>query len=381
MHGGMKASCTALLIAMLSLGACAEDAVEVPTNNIDPMDLVSFSDGKADGSIFDPNRIVDDFAYEDGTFLTKAEVQSFLEYSPYGRRSRLADLTLPDGRKLSSHLVDIAVEYRISPLVLLVRMQVEQSLVSYEGTLTQTRLNKAMGCGCPDFTGCASAYAGISSQLVCSAQLQREYLDDMKFGGTTVTGWRMGLTKYSEDDVEVTPANYATAALYTYTPWTLQYQGGNWLYWNVYRKFVNHALGDTLNHHWIGGDCSSNEDCAFEGGQCVLLEGLGVCTQTCEGYCPEAHHHPSTGTFCANIEPFGGSDGACLSVCDENAFPYNEGCPEGLECAEADRFGEPAGQRFVCAPDFNATVTEQPLRALPEDEEPVDPDPAPSPHD
>ena len=380
MHTSMKVLRTFLLITTLLMGGCAEEAEGLPPNSIDPDDLVVFSDGKADGSTFDPNRIIDDFAFEDGAFLTKAEVQSFLESSPYGRRSRLADLSLPDGRKLSSHLVDTAIEYSISPLVLLVRMQVEQSLVSYEGALSQDRLDKATGCGCADYTSCSSAYAGIASQLICAAQLQRQYLDDMDAGDSTVTGWSVGVSKHSEDDVEITPSNRATAALYTYTPWTLQYEGGNWLHWNVYRKFVKHALGYTVNHHWIGGDCSSNDDCAFEGGQCVLLEGLGVCTTACDGYCPEAYQHPSTGTFCAAVEPFGGVDGACLSVCDDHEFPYTEGCPEGLVCVEADRWGEPAGQRFVCAPDFNATVTQETLRTLPDSDVPVNPDPDPNPH-
>ena len=383
MHECMKSRLTALILLALALalGACAEDAVEVETNQVDPADLVAFSDGKADGSLFDADRIMDDFAFEDGGFMTKAEVQAFLEDSPYGRRSRLADLTLPDGRRLSSHLVDAALEYRISPLVLLVRMQVEQSLVSYEGNISQARLDKAMGCGCADYQSCSAAYSGIASQVVCAADLFRSYLDALDGSGETVTGWGVGSTKMSLDDVSVTPANRATAALYTYTPWTLPYSGGNWLHWNVYRKFVNHALDGRLNHHWIGGDCSVSEDCAFEGGTCLLLEGFGICTRPCEGLCPEAYQHLSTGTFCAAVEPFGGEDGACLSVCDEDAYPYNEGCRDGLECVEADRFGEPAGTRFVCAPNFNATVSEQDITALPDDEEPVEPDPMPNPHE
>ena len=381
MHKGMRGMWTALVFMSLAIGACAEELVEVPANNIDPDDLVAFVDGKADGSVFDPNLTVDDFAFEDPGFLTKAEIQSFLEYSPYGRRSRLADLVLPDGRRLSSHLADAAQEYRISPLVLLVRMQVEQSLVSYQGALSESRLAKAMGCGCPDHAACASAYAGVESQIVCAAQLLRDYLDDLDAGGSTVTGWSVGVTKFTEDDIGVTPANRATAALYTYTPWTLQYSGGNWLHWNVYQKFIRHALQYRVNYRWIGGECGGHEDCAFDGGTCVLLEGMGVCTRSCEGLCPEAHQHPSTPTFCADVEPYGGADGACLSVCDEDEFPYNEGCPQGLECVEADRFGEPAGERHVCMPDFNATVSEQELRTPPESDDPVDPDPRPNPHD
>ena len=46
MHECMKSRLTALILLALALalGACAEDAVEVETNQVDPADLVAFSD-------------------------------------------------------------------------------------------------------------------------------------------------------------------------------------------------------------------------------------------------------------------------------------------------------------------------------------------------
>ena len=57
-------------------------------------------------------------------------------------------------------------------------------------------------------------------------------------GGTGA--WRKNHATRTSDSLMVTPRNDATAALYAYTPWVLQGTGGNWLVWNVTRKFLKH---------------------------------------------------------------------------------------------------------------------------------------------
>ena len=44
----------------------------------------------------------------------------------------------------------------------------------------------------------------------------------------------------------VTPANHATASLYAYTPWVLVGRGGNWLVWNISKKYVKYAEDEGL---------------------------------------------------------------------------------------------------------------------------------------
>ena len=38
--------------------------------------------------------------------------------------------------------------------------------------------------------------------------------------------------------------NHATASLYAYTPWVLVNTGGNWLVWNITRKYEQHAIAE-----------------------------------------------------------------------------------------------------------------------------------------
>ena len=342
--------------ALATAGACSESQtaapVPAPAVTADPADLVPFDTGKADGHLFDRDHVIDDFAFEDGAMLGEADIQAFLEDTPYGRRSPLADMALDDGRSVAAHMGEAAMTFGISPLVLLTRMQVEQSLISADGSLSPSRLDKGLGCGCPDDGWCASALSGLSTQLVCAAELLRDYLGDLDAGDATITGWKVGVSKEALDGVTVTPANRATAALYTYTPWTLPYEGGNWLHWNIYRKFSAHAFAGRQNHRWIGGPCASDEDCPFDGGRCWQGGETGVCTAPCEGYCPDALHHPGADTLCADLGALEDADlgGRCLAQCDLDDGDPSLGCTEGSLCVEADRYGEPQATRAVCVP-------------------------------
>lgn len=55
------------------------------------------------------------------------ELQDFFEETPYGTRSWLADARF-DGKRAADLIMDASVEFRINPLLLLLRMQVEQGL-------------------------------------------------------------------------------------------------------------------------------------------------------------------------------------------------------------------------------------------------------------
>jgi hypothetical protein len=196
-------------------------------------------DGKADfggiPAVFDRNNIMDDVVFGTAAVDTQA-LQAFLENSPYGTRSWLADTQL-DGMRFADDVYAIAQAHGIDPIVLLARMQVESSLVSATVRPSKSRIDTALGCGCPDSSGCSSAYVGLSGQLRCAADVLAGKYDESNAG----TGaWRKGHTSRTSDPLSVTPKSNATAALYAYTPWVLQGRGGNWLVWNVTRKFLKH---------------------------------------------------------------------------------------------------------------------------------------------
>ncbi len=166
---------------------------------------------------FDKNDVLTDGELTDSGALDVTLVQAFLNKNPYGWKSVLATYTT-GGKTAAQAIVDAAKAHGINPIVVLTRLQLEQSLIGKE-TATQKALDYAMGCGCPDNQQCNPAYKGFGKQVDCMAARFRSYLDDLGDGGTTVAGFGVGKGKKTLDGYTVTPENQATAAIYTYTPW------------------------------------------------------------------------------------------------------------------------------------------------------------------
>ncbi len=232
-----------LLFLVALLGACVAGETVEPGDHEEVTDFDPVpGDGKADGvsATFDQNNVVDDELFTGD--MDVAQVQAFLEDSPYNNRSWLASYTV-DGVPASQKIVDAARAERIHPLMLLVRMQVEASLVSKTVQPSQSRINAALGCGCPDGGSCNASYRGLSAQLTCGAHTLRKWFD----GSEDRSGqWKRGEGRRTLDPRTVTPANHATASLYAYTPWVLVGRGGNWLVWNISKKYVRFAADQGL---------------------------------------------------------------------------------------------------------------------------------------
>ncbi len=238
-----------LLSVLFAVTACAtsdEPEPEPEPDHDEPSDFeVDPADGKADGlpAAFNQHLVVTDDLFLDSGAFTADEVQRFFEDSPYGTESWLATYETAGGVTAAQALYTAATAEGISPVTLLARMQVESSLVSKTTVPSANRINKLMGCGCPDGAACSSQYRGFEKQLVCAARILRKWYDASIDG----TGpWRRGSTRRTLDPKSVTPLNHATASLYAYTPWVLVGRGGNWLVWNVSRKFVRHAIDEGM---------------------------------------------------------------------------------------------------------------------------------------
>jgi hypothetical protein len=197
------------------------------------------ADGKGDGvsATFTANDIISDAMLTTGDAMSAQDVQAFFEKTPYNTRSWLASYS-ENGISAAELIVQSAQLYDVNPLILISRMQVEASIVSKTVQPTQRTINRALGCGCPDGTTCNPAYAGLQKQLDCGARVFRKW-HDASVAGTAP--WRKGVAKNTLDPTLVTPANHATAALYAYTPWVMVGRGGNWLVWNVTRKYARSA--------------------------------------------------------------------------------------------------------------------------------------------
>ncbi|MBU0598322.1 hypothetical protein KKF61_05030 [Patescibacteria group bacterium] len=199
---------------------------------------------------FNPNLIISDNDLENGDSMSVNRIQRFL-----GNQGNLGGYSTLDpwgNEKSAAQIIFDAGHYwTISPQYLLVRMQIEQSLIT--GALTDYRLNWATGYGVCD--GCSTTdpevikYRGFFNQVNWGARKIREsYLTDLENNGMTFTGWGPGITKTTGDGYNITPANDATAAMYTYTPWVYN---ANYNIWNFYNSWFakNYPDGSLLQVH------------------------------------------------------------------------------------------------------------------------------------
>lgn len=156
-----------------------------------------------------------DEEYENIESMTFDQIRDFLKEQGSFLSGTIEDVDgeLIDPAKL---IYDAAQAYKINPQVLLTTMQKES------GTVTATErspnpiiLKLIMGYSTP---------STIKAQINDAAWQFRKYFLDLQTKGITVSGWQVGVPKSTEDQITVTPANKAVAALFTYTPWV----GGGW---------------------------------------------------------------------------------------------------------------------------------------------------------
>lgn len=193
------------------------------------------------GSEFNPEMIITDSLFYDAAAMSAAEIQTFLDGKigtclsdrclnvavvPFGDRA--ATYSSATGQLICSDLVGgnlrvsefiyrVQVACGISSKVILATLQKEQALVTSRAP-GDWALKAAMGMGCPDSSPCNDAFSGLANQIFSgtrqlkiykAAQFGRQpglqhvqYHPNPACGGTTLN-----------------VRNYATAALYNYTPY------------------------------------------------------------------------------------------------------------------------------------------------------------------
>jgi hypothetical protein len=117
-----------------------------------------------------------------------------------------------------------------------------------------------------------------------------------------------------------------------------------------------------LDPGWIGGPCSSVQDCSFAGAVCLTgSHGYpgGMCTEACTLTCPDMTGPLDSVTFC--IDDGAGSSGICVSRCDHTLSPT--GCRAGYVCLPERRMNEPTTVIHACVP-----ISGVPGQAVPADD-------------
>lgn len=229
--GGLVAVAAALAV---TLSGCASDIRNTPVDT-----LSSSTELKALASEFDAGLIVGDQQFYDAHSLSVDGIQSFIEQVPCTPKDESKCLSkfaaplpaIEADQDLAGHceaitpianaraseiIASVAVACGVSPKMLLVLMQKEQSLLTKPSVYGYQR---ATGYGCPDSTGCDSKYYGFVNQVYLAAWQFRQYTQqpDRQFQiGSVDIGYN---PEPACGQSEVTIVNQATANLYNYTPY------------------------------------------------------------------------------------------------------------------------------------------------------------------
>ena len=263
---------------------------------------------------FNPSMVVPDSAFTDvGTFGTADGIQKFLEQkgSVLANTSTefLAKLKEPDTltkvgledpqpnltrlRTAAELIYDAGTKFGLNPQILLVILQKEQSLIAGSfntETSLQRALDRALGFGCPDYEGCGEIFLSFYRQIFgsfdaegnrwlgASASLMKSFMTEIggirvgrgpgtdssgnTFGRPVVRTSRVGdtitldntLGGYSgiSQNQTVTLGNFATAALYRYTPHVYNGNYNFWKFYSLWFKYPNgtiiQRMGDTQQY-------------------------------------------------------------------------------------------------------------------------------------
>jgi hypothetical protein len=190
-----------------------------------------------DMAAFEPGRIVSDFTFFNADAMTEAEIQTFLESrscisapgAPCLWEYREDTVSKPDAgaghcdpyvgaehERASRILSKVATACGISPRVLLVLLQKEQSLLSRP---TESGYLRATGYGCPDTADCDTQFFGFFNQVYKAAWQFRQYTQEpdrtYQIGDVEVGYNPDAACGASVVDIR----NQATANLYNYTPY------------------------------------------------------------------------------------------------------------------------------------------------------------------
>jgi hypothetical protein len=233
-----KVALAAWAIAVLAIAGSA-----VPASSADAVESSSAPRALAQisGSQFRAGNIISDSLFYDSKAMTAAEIQTFLNakvgkcsngrclnvmavsaasqpaYISDNTGNRVCTAVTGGTMSVAAWIYRVQVACGISAKVILVTLQKEQGLVTSKAP-SDYALNYAMGMGCPDTTGCTYAPAGLATQIYRGTRQlmiykasrfgkqpgvqQIRYSPNARCGGSTVN-----------------VANYATAALYNYTPY------------------------------------------------------------------------------------------------------------------------------------------------------------------
>ena len=261
------------------------------------------------GSEFNASNIIDDGVFFNSSSMSTGEIQAFLNAKvavcdtngtqPYAGTTRAAygasrgypapytclkdySQAIPAksadsycsggvsaGTKSAAQIIyDVAQACGVSPKVLVVLLQKEQSLVTDDWPWS-IQYRSATGFGCPDTAECDIAYYGYFNQVYNAARQYRRYVVQADYfnyaaGRTSFVSYQANAP--SCGGTNLTIQNGATAGLYNYTPYqpnaaalaNLYGTGdscsayGNRNFWRMFNDWFGSVRASTYSWEWQG---------------------------------------------------------------------------------------------------------------------------------
>ncbi len=190
---------------------------------------------------FNAENIISDALFYDNAAMTAAEIQAFLdarigtcnngkclnvlnagissrgEVRSQSTGNLICSAIQGGTMKVSELIYRVQVACGISAKVILVTLQKEQGLTTSKAP-SDWNLSAAMGASCPDTAPCDPAFAGVGPQILKGTQQLMTY-KAARFGKQPGVNF-IGYSPNSAcGGTNLNIQNYATAALYTYTPY------------------------------------------------------------------------------------------------------------------------------------------------------------------
>lgn len=230
------------LVGSLAIATPAAAAVPVEQNAQSASQIVDAGMVKAAPVVgFNAENIISDALFYDNAAMTAAEIQAFLdarigtcnngkclnvlnagissrgEVRSQSTGNLICSAIQGGTMKVSELIYRVQVACGISAKVILVTLQKEQGLTTSKAP-SDWNLSAAMGASCPDTAPCDPAFAGVGPQILKGTQQLMTY-KAARFGkqpGVNFIGYSPNA---SCGGTNLNIQNYATAALYTYTPY------------------------------------------------------------------------------------------------------------------------------------------------------------------
>lgn len=181
--------------------------------------------GSMPNSEFNPDTVISDASYRSSTSMTVADVQAFLEQQSGTLATYKARDHLGRVKTTAEMVVEAGQAWNVSPKVILVTLQKEQSLLS-DRSVKQRQYDWAMGCGKAD-SRTYYQYQGFGRQIWFGAQKLSE----------NARPWKPGIQMKIDGSI-VSPTNSSTYSLYKYTP----HFKGTMSFWLLYWRYFGDPL-------------------------------------------------------------------------------------------------------------------------------------------